>query len=434
MTTPPILTLRTPQYRGIEFRPRGEADAEPCTPSTPPAWRRMAWISSCTRKNAQPGGHAPLAGAGHRGGGKGAVAARPGRRAGWATASWKAGTRKIGVWVYFIRGAVLPAWRRRGIGSALMQWAEAKAHAQAAAEHLGERFEFAANASSTELDTAAFLRKQGYYIGFTTLEMGFDPATLLPPPSAAARRHRAASRPARAYPADHRQRHRVLPQLVPRQPLPHHLRPESLFHRQFAKPNTTATCGTSPGMATRSPGRCSSSRKAGRCTSPRSACGSVAAEGPGAGVAGARPPRLPGPRRHRHLDRHLRRILQPGGRPVHRAGLQAAEGVWAVPQGCDLNGSQLPARQHQFPPLQPTHHPPPVYAGKDEEGRAEPRRTGRAAFSGQFAYEKDLQNFLAKNLHLIEKGLRLYEDEGIQGIEFPVGGQVHRYPCAGQLQ
>jgi len=32
-----------------------------------------------------------------------------------------------------------------------------------------------------------------------------------------------------------------------------------------------------------------------------------------------------------------------------------------------------------------------------------------------------LQNYLAKNLHLIEPGLSLFEDERINGLEFPVG-------------
>ena len=40
-----------------------------------------------------------------------------------------------------------------------------------------------------------------------------------------------------------------------------------------------------------------------------------------------------------------------------------------------------------------------------------------------FAYESDLRDFLAKNLTIIESGLRLYQDEGINGIEFPVGGR-----------
>ena len=34
-----------------------------------------------------------------------------------------------------------------------------------------------------------------------------------------------------------------------------------------------------------------------------------------------------------------------------------------------------------------------------------------------------MRDFLAKNLTLIETGLRLYQDEGISGVEFPVGGR-----------
>jgi hypothetical protein len=41
----------------------------------------------------------------------------------------------------------------------------------------------------------------------------------------------------------------------------------------------------------------------------------------------------------------------------------------------------------------------------------------------EFAYERDLQNYLAKNLHRIEPGLRLYEDDDISGLEFPAGGR-----------
>ncbi|MBX3058011.1 MAG: DUF91 domain-containing protein [Anaerolineae bacterium] len=41
----------------------------------------------------------------------------------------------------------------------------------------------------------------------------------------------------------------------------------------------------------------------------------------------------------------------------------------------------------------------------------------------EFAYERDLKHFLAKNLTLIEPRLRLFEDEGITGLEFPAGGR-----------
>lgn len=43
--------------------------------------------------------------------------------------------------------------------------------------------------------------------------------------------------------------------------------------------------------------------------------------------------------------------------------------------------------------------------------------------SAEFAYEADLKNYLAKNLSVIEPGLVLFEDDGISGIEFPVGGR-----------
>ncbi len=41
----------------------------------------------------------------------------------------------------------------------------------------------------------------------------------------------------------------------------------------------------------------------------------------------------------------------------------------------------------------------------------------------EFAFERDLRNYLVKNLALIESGLRLYDEEGITGVEFPVGGR-----------
>ena len=41
----------------------------------------------------------------------------------------------------------------------------------------------------------------------------------------------------------------------------------------------------------------------------------------------------------------------------------------------------------------------------------------------EFAYESDLRDFLAKNLSVIEPGLQLFQDEGISGVEFPVGGR-----------
>ena len=79
----------------------------------------------------------------------------------------------------------------------------------------------------------------------------------------------------------------------------------------------------------------------------------------------------------------------------------------------------------------PQDDPSPIYKGasrlgtdgeKDEASKDEPSVVDSAGAS-EFAYERDLRNFLAKHLSLIETGLRLYEEEGITGIEFPVGGR-----------
>ena len=70
----------------------------------------------------------------------------------------------------------------------------------------------------------------------------------------------------------------------------------------------------------------------------------------------------------------------------------------------------------------PTSDPDPIYikkASEQEETKVQKDDT-KDENGNEFAYEKDLQNFLGKNLSLIEAGLSLYMEEGISGIEFPV--------------
>lgn len=54
--------------------------------------------------------------------------------------------------------------------------------------------------------------------------------------------------------------------------------------------------------------------------------------------------------------------------------------------------------------------------GEDEELMTE-------VGGSEFAYETDLRNYLAKNLSSLQSGLKIYEEDGITGIEFPVGGR-----------
>lgn len=79
----------------------------------------------------------------------------------------------------------------------------------------------------------------------------------------------------------------------------------------------------------------------------------------------------------------------------------------------------------QFRLYDPQNDPPPIYTSDKAASDIEEMEDmgTNAAERAEFAYERDLQNFLAKNLHLIETPLRLFEDEGINGIEFPVGGR-----------
>jgi RecB family endonuclease NucS len=44
----------------------------------------------------------------------------------------------------------------------------------------------------------------------------------------------------------------------------------------------------------------------------------------------------------------------------------------------------------------------------------------------EFAYEKDLQKYLVKNLSVIEKGLKLYQADGVGGEEFYIPGTSRR--------
>lgn len=74
----------------------------------------------------------------------------------------------------------------------------------------------------------------------------------------------------------------------------------------------------------------------------------------------------------------------------------------------------------------PSQDPEPIREKESDNGgipEVDEENIETPVTAGEFAFERDLRNYLAKNLSSLEQGLRLYEEEEITGIEFPVGGR-----------
>ena len=70
----------------------------------------------------------------------------------------------------------------------------------------------------------------------------------------------------------------------------------------------------------------------------------------------------------------------------------------------------------------PATDPTPIHSGT-KKPTGEPEEPSPDPAPSEFAYESDLRDFLVKNPSVIEPCLQLYEDEGINRIEFPVGNR-----------
>lgn len=74
----------------------------------------------------------------------------------------------------------------------------------------------------------------------------------------------------------------------------------------------------------------------------------------------------------------------------------------------------------------PIHEMVPGDVAREEvlaEASEEEDRLEAQPGSSEFLLEQDLQRYLAENLHCIEPGLKLFEAEGVKGIEFDAGGR-----------
>ena len=98
------------------------------------------------------------------------------------------------------------------------------------------------------------------------------------------------------------------------------------------------------------------------------------------------------------------------------------------PDGADDLFYQVDTQHYRL--YNPATDPSPIYEKGDDSSAAggpsmidDQERLEELEAASEFAYEKDLQRFLAKNLGLVEPGLHLYDEEGITGIEYPAGGR-----------
>ena len=117
-------------------------------------------------------------------------------------------------------------------------------------------------------------------------------------------------------------------------------------------------------------------------------------------------------------------LVKPGTVSAHllKMSINAPSRIhyYVDPNGNDDLLFQIDSKKFRL--YNPNSDPDPIYIRQEEEGEQEGGDDNNEIKS-EFAYEKDLQNFLAKNLSLIEPGLSLYYEEEISGVEFPVGNR-----------
>ena len=98
---------------------------------------------------------------------------------------------------------------------------------------------------------------------------------------------------------------------------------------------------------------------------------------------------------------------------------------WTLPKDgkCDL---LFKINQNQYRLYDKNNDPPPIHENNNSSSDSVSEDDFEDDFesSQEFAYEKDLQNYLSKNLQIIENGLKIFEEDDINGIEFPAGNRL----------
>lgn len=108
---------------------------------------------------------------------------------GYGETTWR--TEGDGTWLYLHEGYVVPAWRGRGVGTALLRRLEGRIREISAGHPTAGKATFGANASSTEEESGRLLLGEGYQPVKAMVEMeftAFPTLRLLPLPNGIAMR------------------------------------------------------------------------------------------------------------------------------------------------------------------------------------------------------------------------------------------------------
>ncbi len=104
-------------------------------------------------------------------------------------------TEADGTWLYLHLGRVVPQWRGRGLGTALLHWAEERIRALANEHPTNGKGVFGANASSTEKIATELLLNEGYRCVHINALMDFTDFRKLTQPRLPAKIERRSVRP-----------------------------------------------------------------------------------------------------------------------------------------------------------------------------------------------------------------------------------------------
>lgn len=83
-------------------------------------------------------------------------------------------TESDGTWLYLHDGFLVPEWRGKGIGSAMLRWSQRRIRAIASNHQTNGKGMFGSNAMTTEIEKTKLLLDDDYKKVFTMVEMDFD--------------------------------------------------------------------------------------------------------------------------------------------------------------------------------------------------------------------------------------------------------------------